>query len=74
MPFECLMKRRRFLPSLVSLWAGALLTSAQAAVTLSIQADQPVTQISPTMWGVFSLTVLRVTANATANLKPVNPQ
>ncbi len=39
--------------SLGAALAAATVASAQPAVTLTIQADQPGAKISPTMWGIF---------------------
>jgi alpha-L-arabinofuranosidase len=44
--------KRLFVTPLV-LFASAVITTGQPALTLTIQIDQPGANISPTMWGVF---------------------
>jgi alpha-L-arabinofuranosidase len=39
--------------SVLACFAGCLLTAAPPAVTLTVQADRPGANISPTMWGIF---------------------
>ncbi len=45
--------KRGFLLPVVAALAAATVASAEPAVTLTIQADQPGARISPTMWGIF---------------------